>query len=118
MKLRAVIGSALLTSSLLVGCAVPDDDTCDEYEATSYGEDCGYWVADDTGATVWVWYVWVTPYVGGTPKNGQKPTVPAGTKTVPPPKVKPPLPAGVKPPAPKPPAPKPPAPKPPPPKGR
>lgn len=124
MKRSSVIGTALLIGTLsLTGCTEgnDDNDVCDTYEATDYGDDCGYWVDDGSGNAAWVWYTWVTPYSGGTPPKGTKPTVPAGTKTVPPPKTKPALPPGVvKPPPPKaPPAgPKPPAPKPPAPKGK
>jgi hypothetical protein len=85
-----------------------DTDVCDEYEAFDYDDDCGYWGSDISGATVWVWYTWVTPWVGGTPPAGMKPAPPAGVKPAPP-KNKPAPPPGVKPPAPKPPVNKPPA---------
>lgn len=117
MKRSIFISVALFIGALgLTGCVDEgtDDDICDAYEATDYSYDCGYWGYDATGAEVFVWYSWVTPYVGGTPSNGAKPTIPAGTKTAPPPKVKPALPPGVKPPAPPKAPPKPPpAPKPP-----
>lgn len=107
------IVSITLVTMIFTASACSDgtdgNDVCDEYEATEYGDDCGYW--DETNT--FIWYSWVVPYKGGTPSKGVKPTPPPGVKTNPPPKAKPPLPPGVKPPPPKAPPVKPPAPKPP-----
>lgn len=99
MIVPTVMIFALGSLGACVDEAAADDDVCDAYEATDYGDDCGYWADDGTGTGVWLWYVWVVPYEGGTPSAGQKPTPPAGAKTLPPPKNKPPLPPGVKKPA-------------------
>lgn len=101
-RLPAALTLALALSILPACTADTDDDVCDASEATSYGDDCGYWADDGSGTAIFLWYVWVTPYQGGTPPSGLKPVPPAGAKTVKPPAVKPPLPPGVKAPAAKP----------------
>lgn len=86
---------AVCAATALSACdaAPADTDTCDEAESYEYDDDCGYWEGS-TGTAIWVWYPWVTPWSGGTPSPGTKPTPPPGTVTVAPPKTKPAPPPG------------------------
>lgn len=88
-KLAATIAAALALAVGASACADTDTDTCTPDEARAYDDDCGYWADDGNGTAIWLWYVWVTPWEGGTPSKGVKPQPPAGAKTMAPPPNKP-----------------------------
>lgn len=85
---------ATLALGLVVGCgtdrpgkpaAVATVD-CEDEDAGELDADCGYYQRspDDPDAWVWVWYPWVTPWVGGNPPAGTVVTPPPGARAAPP----------------------------------